>query len=453
MTTRRQFLERSMLGFGSAFLLPSLLQSCTLQDHNIPPIKPPVIGDADIDWNELVKKAVTTGLGEIPGAGEFIKPFIEIFWPSSGSPWNEIKDQVNQLIDQKIDTLVFDQATGKLDTLKGAMNEYVQAVNDSTPSRILEKFDNVTGGFGLSKDSFTTAGHQVTLLPLYAQYVNMYLSILRDPLLPTKPGSGVLNGTFWGMTDQDIIDARKKLQTVITDAAKYTLDTYNSVRDNLKKIPRNDSTLEPFRSTNAYDRQMTMLVLDYMDSWPYYDVTAYPNGAPTALFTREIYSDPYGNRINVDNITPDFALPSPATKFPTQLTVWGSKDIGAVQLTYPAGGGPSGATITPRMGDQISGNPNPLTLSQNEPILGASVSYDYTRELTSTMVVNTLQFTLGYFNGARIVTPQFGQKLGQYQENVEYANYALSSIYIDGVNDTLQQYANCIVFGFKRFPH
>ena len=37
-TNRRQFLERSMMGFGSAFLLPSLLASCT--DHIVPPTNP-----------------------------------------------------------------------------------------------------------------------------------------------------------------------------------------------------------------------------------------------------------------------------------------------------------------------------------------------------------------------------------------------------------------------------
>ena len=41
--SRRQFLERSMLGFGSAFVLPSLLASCT--DHLVPPNKTPVAGD------------------------------------------------------------------------------------------------------------------------------------------------------------------------------------------------------------------------------------------------------------------------------------------------------------------------------------------------------------------------------------------------------------------------
>ncbi|RAJ93241.1 delta endotoxin-like protein [Larkinella arboricola] len=405
-----------------------------------------------MDWNEAVKKAVTTGLGMIPEAGEFIEPLVDIFWPNSGnSPWNQIKDQVDQLINQKLNTLVFNQATGKLDSLKQNMLDYLQAIKSSTPAGINSQWITVTELFVNSESSFTTAGYEVMLLPLYAQFVNMYLSILRDPLLPTKPGSGVLNGTSWGMTDANISDLRTRLQKYITGAHDYTTTWYNNGRTNVAKIERDDAKVEPFRSTNAYNRQMTMLVLDYMDSWTYYDVTAYPNGAPTALFTREIYSDPYGNRVNVDRNTPAFALPSQATQFPTQVVVWGNKDIGAVQLTYPAGGGPGGVTTTSRMGDNKSGNPNTFYPSANEPILGVSVSYDYPGNYNLTMVINTLQFTLGYSGTTPILSPQLGQKLGQFRVNVGYDNYALSSIYIDGVNESLGQYANCIVFGFKRF--
>ena len=72
------------------------------------------------------------------------------------------------------------------------------------------------------------------------------------------------------------------------------------------------------------------------------------------------------------------------------------------------------------------------------------------------MVINTLQFTLDLEIKDNfpipIVSPQLGSEVGQYQANVGYDGYALSSIYIDGVSEQLGQYANCIVFGFMRWP-
>ena len=104
LTTRRKFLERSALGFGSAFLLPSLLASCT--DHRIPPspdgpILFPPLKDDDIDWNDDSKIAVTTALSFIPGVGEILSAMVDIFWPGT-DVWSQIRGQVEALVDQKL---------------------------------------------------------------------------------------------------------------------------------------------------------------------------------------------------------------------------------------------------------------------------------------------------------------------------------------------------------------
>lgn len=451
LTTRRQFLNRSAWGFGSAFILPSLLQSC-MRDHIIPdpsnPVNPPKLGDGFEDLNNDTKIAITTALQLVPDVGGFVSALIDIIWPGSGNgPWDTVRSQVEALVDQKLADDDYNRVTGNLAGLSTVIENYKTQVklNADIKTYWIDAYDD----FDLYQPNFQQKNDEVLLLPLFAQFANLYLSLLRD---------AVKFGASWGMTDGEIQTYATKLTDKINEFTTYANTWYTNGRAPKLQIPRDDAKVEPFRSTNAYDRYMTMGVLDFMDAWPYYDLTKYPNGSQNSdgtnipLFTREIYSDPFGNRVNVDKYPPNFALPSEATQFPTQLTVWGNKDIGAVQLTYPAGGGPGGATTTPRMGDQTSGNPNTFYPSANQPIQLASVSYDYTRENTSTMVINTLQFTLSYDGNTPNRTPQLGQALGQFKVDVWYLNYALSSIYIDGVDDTLQQYANCIVFGFKRFP-
>ena len=82
--TRKQFLQRSAWGFGSAFILPSLLQSC-MRDHDIPPPG----GDGDhplfdlqFSWNDDAKIAVTSLIEMIPEAGDILGGLVDILWPS-----------------------------------------------------------------------------------------------------------------------------------------------------------------------------------------------------------------------------------------------------------------------------------------------------------------------------------------------------------------------------------
>ncbi|UFH57237.1 beta-1,3-glucanase family protein [Spirosoma sp. KNUC1025] len=64
-TTRRQFLERSALGAGSALFLPTLLQSC-MTDHTLPPSVPPILpGESEgvmTKINLSINNAPTSGV-------------------------------------------------------------------------------------------------------------------------------------------------------------------------------------------------------------------------------------------------------------------------------------------------------------------------------------------------------------------------------------------------------
>ena len=466
MTTRRQFLERSALGFGSAFLLPSLLTSCT--DHRIDPDNPIADDGDNIDWNNDAKTVVTFGLGEIPVVGGILSGLVGTFWPTpEDTPWAQVKDQVAALVNQKFDTDTYNKASGKLDDLRANMQDYMDKLATGTLQDRYTYWGIVTELFVNNKSDFTsplTPEYAVILLPLYAQYANLYLTLLRDALTPTKENVQVLAGSAWGMNYADIIGTLTKLQAFIVEAVKHVNDTYSAGRANIvNKVPEDQIKVEPFKSTNAYDRQMTMLVLDYMDTWQYYDIQKYPFGAidrdanKIPLFTREIYSDPIGSIVDKSiPPPPGIVLPSPATLFPTQITVWGGQRLDAVQLTYPAGGGPGGVTTTPRMGDKNGGSTNGPSGGQfgmlpHQEVTTVLVTYDYTDSFGG-QAINNITFLLGDGNAIE-ATYQFGGSGGQYASGeIEYTNYALSSIYIHGSSeDHPNTSADCIVFGFMRW--
>ena len=476
MNSRRTFLQRSALGAGSVLFAPLLLESCT--DHIIPdpvgtnpPIKPPLVGDDNsIDWNDDAKLAVTTGLQLVPGVGGFVSALVDIFWPSTGTDvWGkvqtdlEISNEVYNLVSEDLGVLL-PTATGLISYLQ----TYQRAVNHGTTSEILGAYTNAVGQFKGYQGQFQDENNQVTLLPLFAQFANLYLALLRD---------GVKYGQSWGRTDGDHQEDIKDLQNAIDAFQTYADTTYQKGRGTIITNAKVDNSgpFDSFKSVNAYDRQMTMTVLDYMDTWQYYNIApdpsdpsrkVYPNGAknpdrtPISLFTREIYSDPFGS-LDYSNDSEGISLASPqATAFPTQINVYGGNRIDAVQLTYPAFGGPGGESQTPRMGDKSGGNLTPpggnvIYISPDRSITNVSVTFE-TLSITDVNyitihvpVLNTIDFTF---------SDGISQRVGKYLGDVKsvligYDKYALSSIYIHG---TVKGYSNssadCIIFGFLRLP-
>ena len=439
MTNRRKFLERSVLGAGSVLFLPGLLGSCT--DHRIPPDGTPIIfpplSDYKLDWNDDAKITVKSFLEMIPEAGEILGGLVDIFWPNTPDDvWGEVKAEVEAIVNQKIAAAVYQQVSEDLKGLNNSITLYRNELKNGTPAEILTQWQITRNSFATALPHFQDPGNELPLLGLFGQFANMYLSVLRD---------AVISGASWGRSvgdqQQDVTDLKK----AILDFANYADRTVTSGADKLN-TKRDDHACEPFRTNNKYVRQMTLTVLDFVETWPYYDVTLYPNGA-TVVSIREIYSDPYGTCDDSGNIVTPYPYP---TQFPTQLSVWGGDRIDAVQLTYPAGSGPKGVTQTPRMGDQPFGN----TGGSNQPPYGGVFNLSPANpiiqaKVTVSDVVNALHFK--FYDGT--ITNKLG---GNYKEGTDtdwlgYTDNALSSIYINGVS-RWKQCADCVVFGFQWHP-
>lgn len=426
MTTRRKFMQRSALGAGGLLFSSMLLASCT--DHDIPdpqnPDFPPIGGVAEIDWNDDAKILVTSVIEMIPVAGDILGGLLDIFWPSTKEDiWGEMKAQVEALIEQDIAAAVYQQVSEDLTGLNNNIILYVNEVKEGSPSEILAQWMITKNFFVNALPHFQSVGNELPLVPLFGQFANMYLGLLRD---------AVAFGVSWGRTDADHQQDITDLQTGISDYTSYTTNTYNTGRSNLVNQTKADPHHnEPFQTVNTFDRQMTLTVLDFMNTWPYFDVTLYPNGTKY-VSTREIYSDPMGTCDDSGNIV--IATPVP-TQLPTTLSVWSGSLYNAIQLTYPTGSGPGGVTTTKLMG--ASGGFNRVyNIPASNPIYSAATTYG--------SVVNTITFK--YVDGT--YSDVLGSVAGSNVQTFGYYEQVLSSVHINGVSSFYGS-ADCVVYGFQ----
>lgn len=381
------------------------------------------------DWNNAAENTIAGALGMVPEVGALLSALVYIFWPKSGEDiWSEIEQQVEQLVDQKIDQLVYQQVQDDLTGLNNVLNDYLQAVQTGDTAAISAQWIATSTVFDSQRPHFQSAGYQVLLLPLFAQFANLNLTLLRD---------GALFGANWGWSPAYTQSVITKLTSTITTFSQYAEQIYQQGYQNVVK---NTGTYyhacEPFKSVNAYVRQMTLGVLDFAQLWPYFDTTKYPEPV-TVYLDREIYSDPVGT---CDSSGP-INLPSPPTQPIEQISVWAWDRIDAVQLTYPAGGGPGGVTQTARMGDQSGGSNQPphggvFTVSSNPVTVAAGYAGD---------ILNAFSFT---FKDGTNTGKLGGNYPGGSAFSFSYPGEILSSIHINGVS-TFYGSADCAVFGFK----
>jgi len=386
--------------------------------------------DYQIDYNNAAKTVIATALGEVPVVGFALSALVEIFWPQSQEDiWAEIKDNVEQLVDQKISDLVYQQVQESLTGLHNNLQDYLWALQNSQDNNYISQKYNITLAlFNQELPHFQSKGYELLLLPLFTQFANLHLSLLRD---------GVLYGSEWGWTEEIIQHTKDTISATIQQYIPYTEETYTSgLNATTANAPTNSHNTEPFCTINRYVREMTLTVLDFKSMWIYNDPTLYPEPVQVIL-DREIYSDPFGTADNSGLIS----LPLPPTKPITQLEVWAWDRIDACQVTYEAGGGPGGVTQTARMGDRNGGASNVFDLTKLGPVVGVTVY--------SGSILNSWYFT--FSDGS--TSSQIGGKYpGGNEYNVSYPGEMLSSIKIMGVSYYYGS-ADCAVFGFKFNPN
>ena len=391
----------------------------------------------------LTGMAVQNSVRLIPTVGGLLSNLVGVLWPyEKPDLWSQIKQQVEALIDQKLAQAQWQDVSNKLTGLEGAVQDYLSLVQASPDDvvTIRTKWEAVATSFQTAQPSFQSPGSELLLLGLFAQFGNLYLALLRD---------GVLFGSSWGWPQSTVDQRQTTLQNNIGNYRTYAQTNYNSGLQSIKaKTGTDNHKCQPFRAVNQYQREMTLTVLDMMNSWPYLDPKKYA-GQVSFYLDREIYSDPVGTCDNSGAIN----LPSAPTQPPCHIVVWKRNYVDSVQVSYPPSGGPGGQTVTPRMGYQTSSsntNGGVLSVLGTNPLVQASGN--------AGNILNGMKLTArngasyGVFGGGNTGQTIDGKPLIGDPYSFGYPNEVLSRIHINGQSN-YYGCADSAVFGFKFDPN
>jgi len=262
-----------------------------------------------VDWNNVALQAITAGLDQIPVIGDLLSHLVFAFWPPSGEDiWGEIKQKVEALINQAISQDDYDRVQAELGTaaqdsgLIGVLNNYLGSVNpdpnQNNGMKPQPTWDSANQTFTFAQSAFQQDGIQLLLLPLFAQFANMHLSLLRD-----------------GVKENWVNDS--ELQSRIADYTKYVDDTYQ------QGYATRASANKGFNYLNEYVQYMQISVLNFRETWPYFDPAKYPPPVKVT-FTNQTYFTITGS---LNRQCGNYTLPSIPTSAVTNIDVYWLEDL------------------------------------------------------------------------------------------------------------------------------
>jgi hypothetical protein len=273
---------------------------------------------------------------------------------------------------------------------------------------------------------FQAEGYELLLLPLFVQFANLHLALLRD---------GALFGVAWWSAELAQLE-ETKLQTTTQTYGAWVQKWYAT---GLAAVPLpgdTDKRFENWQTQNTYTRQMTFAVLDHAYYWPFFDPGVHPAGTPVAPPTRTIYSDAIGSPYNTGIV-----LPVPPIEPITAINIWAWNTLDDIQDQY--GGVPG-----PRQGDQPSGTfggslelpygwAGPVDTDKNPIVEVSGQAWDRP---------NTVQ--LSFKDGTSTNVCGTSIPFTAYNYSYSYPGHVLGSIIIMGTYPG-DGTADCMVLGFR----
>lgn len=333
-------------------------------------------GADDVFSPDDFKTLVTGLIRVIPEAGGLLSTFVSMLWPSD-DPLKNVK----VLIDQAMSQQVINNARAALGVVSppegpsgiaGDLSTFLvqeAALTDTDPGLVGSDFDTTKKLFTDRRGSFAppegtvTASDRFKLLPLFAQYQNLYLALLRE---------GILNGPQWGYSPTAIELLRTEMGQALSSGHAYV----NKVHEDRLTADKGSATSAEtiFARTSIDERAFQLGVGDFQAQWKFFDPVAYPAGDPNFRLTRMIYSERIGSARHA------FAKPGNVpypltfiTAFSKQIVNSYVVSINAVKADHaPVTGVLTGDTeSTTKTGDRIVNNTRTWSVTQANPIVEA----------------------------------------------------------------------------------
>ncbi len=329
------------------------------------------------DLNESLRILVKNAVEEAPVAGFAFAALVELLWPGSESnnvTWDEMRNYVNEQIQQAIDQQLKEHLHAVLTGLSGVLHNYTAALQEpSDPTFIRENYVPALDQLTAAAPEFAPETRPYLVLPEYTQIYNLLLAHLRD---------GILHGASWGIP-QRVIDDYVQQFRFDADAAYNHLITESSAAE--ANLPRPTdplhSNVPAYNALANLNLALYPATFDQAYYWKYMDPVLYPASWTPPADTRIMFSQAYGYMPN--NGTPELpdVLPPASIElfsYPiTHLTVWGQDRLNAIQVTYAAFEpdppmGAAGGTTDPPLGGSFAVGDSPTDMGQITTVYGWS---------------------------------------------------------------------------------
>ncbi|EFA79007.1 hypothetical protein PPL_08475 [Heterostelium album PN500] len=250
----------------------------------------------------IIRNAVVAGL--TAGAPEIFEDFppplagqiVNSLFPNQADPqavWNSILVYAQAIIDQRIDTETYSLVQSELLGFSQLMDEYYfAAMSDpyATPKYISSVYISCVTQVIRQEQLFKTQQFQATLLPLFAQFANLYLTFIRD-------GVNYGNQLGWSQSVKTKYDSLMKSK--IISYADYSNSVINT---RIQSLPYEYTTKYPASKWNQISDELNhfyMSVTLFSYNWKYFDVKLYPTGGSIGPVSHILLSNLAGD-INGD---------------------------------------------------------------------------------------------------------------------------------------------------------
>lgn len=386
--------------------LPSCDSSMGSGDSTVGVVEPGAAGlvgaynPAGADPSYFSKVLLKTMLGKVPLAGFLLSAMVDLLWPQgvgTDEYGNELHNMFMDLVDQTTYNMVsndlqglggelMDKKTGWKVLMQNWRNKCTASATPEDPTgsstpqclqgarelwdpfyAIVQDFNHDLPDFKEESGADPNVDYRIKLLPLFAQYENLYLLLLRD---------GVLLHPYWAahpdmnLDDLDGDMAAKEMAAELDPSNAQGALSYVNAIYKLGVVSPDPLTKDAWDIRNAYIRNGILDVLDYRDMWKYQNPRAYPGGVPGGIrLTRMIYSDLVGYKGT--GAMP--AVPTNVAGPLKELTGWTKTDrfsastvhfVGSLQAT-------SAPLLGPAQSGAITGTPGLLVNHAHYFNLGA----------------------------------------------------------------------------------
>lgn len=291
---------------------------------------------------QLFKTVLTVGLGRIPEVGWLLSTVVTLVWPAEKPDvWPDVRRQVEELVDHKIDNAVFSLLKAKLDGLGDVLKLYLRAVQTKDARQIREQVVASHTEFVAAAPAFQNPDYQWVIAPLFGMFATMHITLLRDCVLHGK-------GWKWSRAAYDDM-----VRQCADRVATYTRHMEKVTGAEKARYDRSAPTSPGQHRTAIYDHyqpfhmSQILFVDDFQTLLKYLDPIAHPGEVSDIPF-KDVYSRAYGTADDWDSACQAMsgsggveALYSrPLSAFSSIYVEYFNFTPRVVDVVYPTGKGP-----------------------------------------------------------------------------------------------------------------